>query len=180
MKFSVLTIFVATGYVALVLAAIQPPDSWWRHAATVAWLAVVAYLFVLAADPLKRPRATFGRVAIGCIVAYLALAYLPSTPADLLPHQWFASWWSPEETSIYTSTAVLQPSWAPGNTATGVSGPYSGGSPGGSGQLIYTPTILTYPSNVISTISVLNSSLLFGLLGGAVATWIYRRTSSEC
>lgn len=175
MKFSVLTIFFATGYVALVLAAIQPPDSWWRHVAVVAWLAVVAYLFVLAADPLKRPRATFGRVTLGCIAAYLALAYLPSTPGDLLPHQWFAAWWAPEENSVYSVTTLLQTYQGSGPINQPYGSAFSGsGFPGG-GQLVISPTIPSYPSHEISSVAALNSALLFGLLGGLLAAWRYRR-----
>ena len=73
---------------------------------------------VLAADPLKRPRATFGRVALGCIAAYLALAYLPSMPGDLLPHQWFAAWWAPEENSVYSVTTLLKRDASPSAFAT--------------------------------------------------------------
>lgn len=174
MKFSVLTIFLATGYVALVLAAIQPPDSWWRHVATVAWLAVVAYLFVLAADPLKRPRATFGRVALGCIAAYLALAYLPSTPSDLLPHQWFAVWWAPAENSVYTA---FTQSFQTGTTVTNPYGPTT--NPWGGGQLVVSSAIPATASPVISTVAALNTALLFGLFGGLLAAWRYRRVPPQ-
>jgi len=175
MKFSVLTIFLATAYVALVLGAIQPPDSWWRHVAVVAWLAVVAYLFVLAADPLKRPRATFGRVALGCVAAYLALSLLPATPNDLLPHQWFAAWWAPEENSVYSVTTLLQTFQGTATVNQPYGSAFSGGFPGSAGQLVVSPTMPTYPSHVISTVAALNTALLFGLLGGLLAAWRYRR-----
>lgn len=163
MKYSVLTIFLVTGYVALLLAGMQEEDTWWRHGATLAWLAMIAYLVVLACDSVKPTRATLGRVALSCIVAYMAMAYLPGTPRDAMPHQWFAEWYAPQTVNIYS----VVPAW-PSNS--GVTLPP------------WTPTLpsqSTGPtrSAVVETLAAMNTALLFDVVTGIVAVACFRRAA---
>lgn len=152
MKFSILTLLNATGYFAVMFMAFTRPTSQWKYAAMLAWLAVVAYLLMLATDTLDRAAGLFGRVALGCMVAYLAFAALnmastevePRRQWSVLPHQWATSRWVASEQ-------------------------YKGSFP---------PNGDARRGNAKSTIEPLlayNTALVFGLLGGSAAVIRYRR-----
>lgn len=186
MKYSVLTLFLATGYIALVLTAFQQIDSWWRHVGTVAWLLLVVYFLVLAFDPVRRSRALFGRVTLACLTAYLAVSLLPNMPTDFLPHQWLATYWNPNGPSIYTAMPVPTVSpWSP-------YGGYAGGVPASgtginvstvttwsSGQLVVTSPSVVDPMGIITMISAMNTALFVGLLGGLLALWKHRSGTQD-
>lgn len=163
MKYSVLTIFLVTGYVALLLAGMQEEDTWWRHGATLAWLGMIAYLVVQACDSVNPLRATLGRVALGCIVAYMAMAYLPGTPRDAMPHQWFAEWYAPQTTLSFSFTPIV-----PANSAV----PPTAWNPPLPGT-----SVSSVRAVVVETLAAMNTALLFGVVAGIVAVACFRRAA---
>jgi len=169
-RFSMLTLLAATAYLALVFAGLKEPLGWWRSAGTMAWLLVLAYLIAMAMDARHRPSAIFGRSAVGCILAYGLLTWLPIPLAagmeapryvpfrtaperiDVLPHQWFALWWADESAANPSRlTAPLQTPYTSQMQAVSV------------WQLPQT--------KAVEVIAALNCSLAFGLFGGSLALW---------
>jgi hypothetical protein len=169
MKFSILTMLVATGYVALLVAGVQNPESWWRQVGTVVWLLFLAYFFMLAADTFHRERAVFGRVCLACMASYLLLAWMKpevsnrTQEAELLPHRVAVQWWinwhveNPVATrGEWESAFQAQPGGYP-PPGTGSQGTWLRGVP------------------IIRAIAVYNFALAFGIFGGTLALWNYRR-----
>lgn len=173
MKFSILALLVATAYAALVFAALREPDSWWRYASIVAWLAILAYVFMLATDVHNRGKAVFGRMFVACLAAYLVLTWLPASIApanrkpDLLPHHWLAAWLTKQPPVALTPPAsAYGPQPVQGN-----SNPFVGAIPAGAS---YRVPLDNWP-RIIEAVAALNVALLFGLLAGILALWRYRR-----
>ncbi len=152
MKFSILTLFAATGYFALVFVALTQPSSLWKYVAGIAWLAILAYLLILATDTIDRASSRFGRVALACIVVYFALTALglitretePRRLWSVLPHQWATFQWT--NSAYYKSTKSAD-------------------------RILSVRT----PINTIEPLIAYNTALLFGLATGTVSAIRHRR-----
>ncbi len=182
LRFSMLTLLAAMAYIALVFAGLKEPLGWWRSAATLAWLLVLAYLIAMAMDARHRPSAIFGRTAVGCILAYGLLTWLPiplsagmESPnymqfkraperVDALPHHWLAHWWANESAANPSRLTVpLQTQYT---------------------YQVQAVSVWQLPqTKAVELIAALNCSLAFGLIGGGLALWRYRaqeRREKKC
>lgn len=151
MKFSILTLLSATGYFALAFMALTQSESLWKFVAGSAWLVIVAYLLILANDPTDRASSQFGRVALGCIAAYFALAAIaiitkevePRRLWNVLPHQWLTWKWTNSE---YFKNSVDS------------------------------SRTMVVARNTIEPLFAYNTALVFGMLAGSAAVIRYRRS----
>lgn len=168
MKFSILALLAFTGYVALVMAGLQDPESWWRQAGTIAWLLALAYFFVLAVDSSSIERAVFGRVCLACIASYFLLAWMKpevsnrTQEAEVLPHRIMVQWW--------INWHSRNPSATKGQWETAYQAQPAGISPAGMGQSTWLRGI-----PIIRAMAVYNFALVFGIMGGTLALWTHRR-----
>lgn len=169
MKFSILTLLAATGYSAIVFAALAQPDSWWRHVFTVAWFFAIVYALALATDSANRRKSMFGRVVLGGTVAYLLLIAvarsmpLSSQGTDLWPHQWLVNWLSDDALGQLRQVRIPAPPRI-GRTSPGIPIGTSG----------WDPADLIQRLARLETVSAMITALAIGLLGGCLALWRYR------
>lgn len=155
MRFSLLSVFAITAYIAILSAALLWPLSNWPHIGVLAWLFLLLYFIAIAVDPSNGSRSTVARAIVVSILAYVLLSsndvYFYETG---LPHHWFTLWWSvlrEREIAAALSRAGQPPS--------------------------ATFALGALPQSM-RIFSLLNCSLLFGLLGGAMTAWRIRRSNS--
>jgi len=191
MKFSILALLAATGYVALLIVSFQQPLSLWRYAAMLGWLTVMAYVLMLAFSPMNRFQAIFGRVVAGCVATYLAVTILawPSpnnTRLGVLPHELLVDYWntSPfnpltavQYTAVYGSPTYAAPAVAysyptPGAPAAPTMG-YSPPMP--TPMYAIAPAAPIYNTMTLEAVAAMNCAILFGFLGGSLAVVRTRR-----
>jgi len=85
----------------------------WRYAVMAGWLAIMAYVIMLAVSPRNWVQATFARAVVGCVATYLMAtvfvwqAERTSPPSGVLPHEMFKELWASR--SNYTADAVALP-----------------------------------------------------------------------
>src|SRR5690349_15832084 len=92
MKFSIVTLLAAIGYMAMVAAAIVEPNSIWRLCAVTAAFGLFGYFVIMAFDSKDRDKSVFGRVAAIATVTYMlaslnSLPFLQERDWDLFPHE---------------------------------------------------------------------------------------------
>lgn len=179
MKFSILGLLAATGYVGLVVASLKQLDSAWPFAVVLAWLAIVAYMFMLATDQLDRNKAVFGRMVLGCVATYFVLVFFlrpadpVNAPLNLLPHQWLTD----------ARMTRFSPAPSPPQIGYVYPSPY-GRSPYGAGygpsqyggyssrqQSVAALLPSSEPSLTLEALASLNCALVFGLLAGGLGVW---------
>ncbi len=198
MKFSILALLAATGYVALLIASFQQPLSLWRYAVMAGWLAIMAYVFMLAVSPMNRFQAMFGRVTVGGVATYLLLTIMTWPVANtarlgVLPHELLIEYWNSSSlnpltpqsglqfTTAYGPTMYPQP-YAPPAVAYTYSVP---GTPSAAASGYYAPAPMptvaigyatpAYNAKTMEAVAAMNCAVLFGFLGGGLAVMRSRR-----
>ncbi len=158
-RYSMLTLLLAIGYVALMITAVQKPESVWRLAASVALLLVTALAAAYAFHPQDVFKRTFGRVMLVCFGFYY---YLDSQTSqyDYLPHQAIARYYLmqdvPEGYVLGLDGSLI---YAPGRLL---------GSNGASfGLYKAEPFVAMF------------SGQLFGLFCGVAASWSFGRQARQ-
>lgn len=158
MKFSVLSLLLATGYVALLVASFKQPESVWRVVASIAWLAVIGMMVANAFNTADSKRAAFGRVALTCVAIYLLLVFVPNGRFDWLPHsaiaRMYLMWGQPEGYALGPD----------GNLVFGDPAQFVGRNP-------FNPYLRLSPRYEPEPFVALCAAQLFGLVTGAAAAW---------
>jgi hypothetical protein len=151
MKFSIFTLLAATGYAAMIAAAIASSDSIWRIWATTAAMCLFAYFVVLAFESQDRGKAAFGRVAAILSVSYLLATVMSQSfdverRTDLFPHERLTILWYEAQTS------------GPSNFAA-------------------TTQVFQVARNTMTPFLAIQSAIAFGTSGGCLALWRYGRNA---
>lgn len=144
-RFSILTLLGITAYVAVNVAALQKPDSGWTIIVFYTWLAILAFASINAAQP-SSPAAVFSRGFV-----FVALVYGASTFVYRM-----VTLGQPPLPHIYLTDFIHSLMTGDGR------GPR------------FDPFAAS-PALALYLVPFHNVSLIFGLFGGSLALWRYRR-----
>lgn len=155
-RFSILVLLGITAYVAVNVAAICDPQSIWMKASVVGWVLVLVHLTVVSLDVTKHQGVTVARAVLACALLYLFVCN-GRVFQESVPDDWLAEF-----------LVSIRQSYLDSET----SGPK---------YEVLDGTTLELPSEYDDTkalfrqITVYNTSLAVGIVGGCVALWRHRR-----